>query len=162
MRRGRIVLLVLLPVEIVLLYWLGSTFHSYPHRFLTGRRHSIYGWIWQDVPIRVDGWWKFDEAGDSLVCRWELEAKNYSASDTVRLYRVIYSLKGRGGDELIREDLPARPAGGPADEPSEIYLVIPPARTAGIQHAFPADREIGFRVAHAHIRLSADRLKPGE
>lgn len=160
MRRGRLILLALIPIEIAILYWLGGTFYRYPHRLFTCRRHGIYGWIWRDVPIRIDGSWQFGQAGDSLACVWDLELNNYSRSDTVRLYQIVYAFTNRAGNELVAHLQASYPATGTSG-PAVSCLVIPPNETACLKHSFGMDKDKVILVAHAHIRLSAERVRHG-
>lgn len=159
MTRSRLVLIVLIPIEIAILYWLGSTFYRYPHRLFTYRSHEIYGWIWQDVPIRIDGSWQFSEAGDRLVCKWDLALNNYSYSDTVRVYQVIYAFKSRAGTELVRRRQTAHMTEERGDPPQP-YLVIAPTNTAHLHYTFSIDNDNAILVAHAYISLSAERIEP--
>jgi hypothetical protein len=154
--KGRVALILLIPVEILLLYWLGTTLYEYPHRILTYRNHEIQGWIWRTVPVRVDGSWRFLEANGALTCQWELEVNNYSTSDTVRLSEVIYILRDRHGTEIASETQSVKRGSGHSAVPSRPYSEIGPGQTLTVHHLFPLLWDKAIRVAHADVKLAAD------
>lgn len=156
MTRGRTVLILLIPVEILILFWLGSTFREYPHRLLTRRKHDIAGWIWQDVPLRVDGSWRFLKANGTLTCQWELGVNNYSRSDTVRLSEVIYILRDRHGAEIARERHAVYQDAQSGRLPSHPAREIGPGQTLLVRHVFPIETDRATLVAQAHIELAAE------
>ena len=158
MTRRRLGLIILIPVEVVALLWLGVTVYEFPHRLFTHRNHRIFGWIWQDVPIRTDGSWRFEADTEGLLCRWDLDLNNYSQSDTVVLSEVMYTLKDRAGRELVRAtqavyDHSSRSGGQAAPHPR-----IGPGETVRAIYSFPLPASSAIRVAHAHIRLAAKRI----
>jgi hypothetical protein len=160
MTKRRLILLLLIPIEIAVLYWLGSTFYRYPHKLFTYRRHGIHGWIWQDVPLRIDGSWQFRGEEDRLLCGWDLKLSNYSRSDTIRLHQIIYTLRDRSGAKIIQHtQTTGWPAG--AVDPSHGSMVVRPSRTVNLHHAFPVDEKAMVLIANAYIGLSAERTKPG-
>ena len=156
MTRGRTVLILLIPAEILILFWLGSTFYRYPHKLLTCRKHDIAGWIWQDVPLRVDGSWRFLKADDAFTCQWELAVNNYSRSDTVKLSDVIYILRDRQGAEIGREKLAVPQEGISAGALSLPTREIGPGQTLLVRHKFQVEKDKATLVAHAHIELAAE------